>query len=62
MYRGFVGRWALDEGSRPGVSRMSLCSSAQRPMGIKSESVNVVRRRSATVGRAVVEFGWEGMK
>lgn len=60
MYRGFVGRWDVD--SRPGVSRMSLCSRAQRLVGIRSSSVNVERRRSVIVGRAVVEFGWEGTK
>lgn len=60
MYSGFVGR--CDEGNRLGVSRMSLCSSAQRLTGIRSSSVNVERSRSVIVGRAVVEFGWEGTK
>lgn len=31
-------------------------------MGMRSESGKVERRRSVIVGRAVVEFGWEGMK
>ena len=41
---------------------MSLCSRAQRPIGTRSCSGYAVRRRSVRAGRAVVVFGWEGMK
>lgn len=44
------------------MSRMSLCSSAHRLMGMRSASVKVEWRRSVMVGRAVVEFGLAGMK
>jgi len=61
MYRGVEG---FDEGDgrRPGVSRRSFCSSPQRPIGDSSSSGKVVRRRSVIWGRAVEEFGFEGMK
>lgn len=52
-----------EDGRRPGVSRMSLCSSAHRLSGIRSVEGNAMRRRLViVVVWAVVEFGWEGMK
>lgn len=44
------------------MSRMSLCSRAQRPMGTRSSDGKAERRRSVMIGRDVVELGWEGMK
>lgn len=43
------------------MSRMSLCSRAQRPTGIRS-SERTVCRRSVIVERTVEELGFEGMK
>lgn len=61
MYRGWVGRCEADAGRHEGVSRISLCSRAHRPIGIGS-SDKAVCSRSVIVDRAVVAFGFEGMK
>lgn len=61
MYRGCVGRCDADAGRHEGVSRISLCSRAQRPMGVGS-SDSLEWRRSVTVDRAVEALGLEGMK
>lgn len=60
MSFGAVGRWVPDGGRHEGVSRISLCSKAQRPTGFAS--LNTELRRSVTVDRAVNEFGFDGMK
>ena len=44
-----------------GVSRISLCSRAQRATGVDS-SANLELMRSVTVARAVEAFGFEGTK
>lgn len=61
MYLGCAGRWDADAGRQEGVSRISLCSMAQRPTGIGS-SAKAVCRRSVTVARAVEALGLEGTK
>lgn len=44
------------------MSRMSLWSRNQRPMGMRSSSVKEARRRSVRVERVVVAFGLVGIK
>lgn len=58
MYRGWMDRC---EGRHDGVSRINLCSRAQRPTGMGS-SDNAVCRRSVTVPSAVEALGLDGMK
>lgn len=52
----------VEEGSNPGVSRRSFCSSPQRPIGVSSSFGKTARRRSVIIWRAVEAFGFEGMK
>lgn len=49
-------------GNRPGVSRMSFCSSVHRPSWIRSSSGKEERRRSVMFPKAVEAFGCAGMK
>jgi hypothetical protein len=61
MYRGWAARWGPDPGTQEGVSLISLCSSAHRPIATGS-SARLECSRSVMAARAVDEFGFAGMK